>query len=72
MRDNKNDFDKKEEDNSMSAAGYATLNMNIINTKKSKIISSKEALKDVTPIIWDNEVLNGNKKVIITKANNEE
>lgn len=33
--------------------------------KNSKIISSKDALKDVIPFEWNEEVLNGEKKVII-------
>ena len=30
-------------------------------------VSTEEALKDVTPIQWSEDVLNGNKKVTITK-----
>lgn len=33
--------------------------------QKSKIVSSKEALKDVISFEWSEEVLNGNKKVIV-------
>ena len=36
-----------------------------LKNKNRKIISSKEALKDVDKIKWSNEVLNGEKKVII-------
>lgn len=35
------------------------------SNKKHKIISSEEALKDVVPINWSNDVLSGKKKVII-------
>lgn len=31
-------------------------------------ISTEEALKDIIPIQWFEEVLNGNKKVTITKS----
>ena len=31
-------------------------------------ISTEEALKDVTPIQWSEEVLNGSKKVTITNS----
>ena len=34
--------------------------------KKTKIISLKESLKDVEPINWSEEVVNGDKKVNIT------
>lgn len=36
------------------------------------IVSSKEALKDVTPMEWPEEVVNGQKKVVITNAENTE
>ena len=32
------------------------------------IISTEEALKDITPIQWSDEILSGRKKVTITKA----
>ena len=34
--------------------------------KKRKIISSDEALKDIIPIEWDDEVLRGEKRIIVT------
>ena len=34
-------------------------------TKNTIIISSEESLKDVKPIEWSEEVINGNKQVII-------
>lgn len=34
-------------------------------TKNSKVISSEEALKDVEPFNWSEDVLKGDKKVII-------
>lgn len=46
---------------------YATLNLNLLKSKKSKIISSQEALAAVTPIDWDNEVLAGKRKIVIGK-----
>ena len=33
-----------------------------------KTISTEEALKDITPIQWSEDVLSGKKKVTITKA----
>lgn len=56
----------------MSNQQYKKLNMSKINISKLKfrehsIISTEEALKDVTPIDWPEDVLNGDKKVIISK-----
>lgn len=38
-------------------------------TKVYKIISFKEALKDIEPIDWPKDVLNGKSKVILNKSN---
>lgn len=45
---------------------YAPLNLNLINNKHSKIVSSESALKDVTPISWSDDVISGKKKVTLT------
>ncbi|MBP7347674.1 MAG: hypothetical protein KA965_03245 [Butyrivibrio sp.] len=50
----------------MANNGYVCLNMNLINSKESKIVSSKEALKDVTTINWSDKVLSGEKKVLVS------
>ena len=43
-----------------------TLDINKLRTTKKFILTStKEALKDVTPIEWSDEVLNGDKKIIV-------
>ena len=42
---------------------YRKLNLSKLSNRKRYVISSNEALKDVTPINWSNEVKNGNKKV---------
>lgn len=47
-------------------ATYATLDLQALSRKKGKFISSEEALKDVVPIDWGDEVLRGEKKVTIT------
>lgn len=44
---------------------YKRLDMSKI--KFSGTLSMEEALKDVTPMEWDQEVLDGRKKVSITK-----
>lgn len=46
---------------------YGTLDLQVLASKKSKIVSSQEALKDVKPIEWGNDVLRGEKRVIATK-----
>lgn len=45
-----------------------TLDLNKIKNKKSTIVSSKEALKDVTPIEWDKKILSGGEKIVVYKA----
>lgn len=44
--------------------GYKALDLTKIKAKGT-IVSSKDALKEVTPINWSKEVINGQKKVII-------
>lgn len=45
------------------------INMSIIKSKKGRIITSKEALRDVKPIDWDKDVLNEGKRVIVKQIN---
>ena len=54
----------------MEKPTYRSLRIEKIRSKKSIILSTNEALKDVTPIEWDADVLNGNKKVILVEKNN--
>jgi hypothetical protein len=46
------------------------LDMNKLNSLITKIVPIEEALKDVTPLEWSDEVLSGVKKVVITNAEN--
>ena len=46
---------------------YKKLDMSKLKFSEHSIISTEEALKDVTPIDWPEDVLNGDKKVIISK-----
>lgn len=39
--------------------------------KNAKIISSEEALKDVVPINWPSEILDGRAEVVIGKGIND-
>jgi len=51
----------------MEKPTYRSLNMEKIRSKKSIVLSTKEALKDVAPIEWDTDILNGNKKVVLVE-----
>ena len=46
--------------------GYRRLDMSKLKFSDKKI-STEEALADVTPIPWSEEVLSGKKKVIISR-----
>lgn len=47
--------------------GYVAFDLQMLSGKRQKTISSKEALKDVKPIDWGEDVLSGKKKVIATR-----
>ena len=47
------------------ATTYRKLNMSKLRGRKRSTISSKNALKDVIPIEWSNDVKVGKKKVEI-------
>lgn len=49
------------------ATDYNTFDLNKIMQKKSKIVSSEDALKDVIPVEWSDEVLRGKEKVVLNK-----
>ena len=51
---------------------YATLDLQVLMRKNGKIISSEEALKDVRPVDWGKDVLQGKKKVTVTRVKSEE
>lgn len=51
----------------MKKKNFKPLDLSILDTKKSTIISSKDALKDVTPINWSKDALSGKKKIIVDK-----
>lgn len=60
-----------KEDNIMDATvsrdtGYKRLDFSTLNFS-DKAMTSEAALKNVTPMQWSEEVLNGDKKVIIKK-----
>jgi hypothetical protein len=45
------------------------LDFSKLSGRKSKVVSSEEALKDVTPINWSKDVLSGDKKINIISKN---
>ncbi len=65
---------RKQGDDTMSnsAMPYAALDLHALSKKNVKIISSKDALKDVVPIPWEEDVLEGNRRVIVAKEKKEE
>lgn len=48
-----------------------SLDLSKLKNRKRTILSTEEALKDVTPINWSKDVLSGKRKVTITKDNGE-
>jgi len=44
----------------------------ILNNKKSTIVSTKEALKDIEPINWSEDVLSGKRKVEVKELSKQE
>lgn len=51
----------------MDKKQFKSLDLNKLNNKKTVIVSSQEALKDVTPINWSEDVLLGKKKITIVR-----
>ena len=72
MKSNKvDDIKNKKEDNDMEAvlndrSNYRRLDMSKLKFS-DKTMSMEESLKDIIPIRWSDDVLNGKKKVIISK-----
>ena len=72
MKSNKvDDIKNKKEDNDMEAvlndrSNYRRLDMSKLKFS-DKTMSMEESLKDIITIHWSDDVLNGKKKVIISK-----
>lgn len=58
---------KPWEADTVNTTMHKRLDFSKINFSK-KEITTEEALKDVSPIPWTNDVLKGNKKVIVKKT----
>lgn len=65
---------KEQGDDAMSNGmmSYAMLDLHALGKKNIKIVSSQEALDDVIPIAWGEDVLQGKEKVIAAKGTNKE
>lgn len=64
------DENSKIGDDSMNAAviesGYKKVDYkSLLKNKRTIIVSSQEALKDVVPIEWSEDVLSGKTKIVI-------
>lgn len=49
----------------MSEATMQGLNMDKILNKQIKVISSEEALRGIVPVDWPDEVIKGERKIIV-------
>ena len=49
----------------MPDTGYRQLNMDIIKKKPSKVVSSSEALKNIVPVEWSDEVLSKKTRAVL-------
>ena len=47
------------------------LNINKLNTRIKKIISEEEAFLDVTPIPWAEDVLQGERKIVVSNIDKD-
>lgn len=51
-----------------NSATYNTLDLQALMSKKAKTVSSEEALREVEPVPWDEEVLQSQQKVTVVKG----
>lgn len=70
MKNKENDVQNDKEGLNMNATvqEYGYLDLSKLRTRISKTLSTEEALQDVTPINWSNDVVSGEKKVQISKV----
>ena len=50
-----------------TAEKYATFDLRILEGKERRTISTQDALRDVTPVQWDESVESGEEKVTVRK-----
>ena len=49
----------------------AKLNVEKLNSRIDKVISSEEALKSIVPMEWSEDILTGNKQVLVTNVSKD-
>ena len=49
----------------------AKLNVEKLNSRIDKVISSEEALKSIVPMEWSEDILTGNKQVLVTNISKD-
>ena len=49
-------------------ATYNTLDLQTLMLKKAKTVSSEEALREVEPVQWNEEVMQSQQKVTVVKG----
>lgn len=49
----------------------AKLNVEKLNSRIDKIVSSEEALKSTTPMEWSEDILTGDKQVLVTNISKD-
>ena len=62
---------KKQGDDAMNSSvlSYTKLDLHSLGKKNVKIVSSEEALKDVIPMKWEEDTIQGRTNVTVTKRN---
>lgn len=65
---------QKQGDDAMSNSvmSYTALDLHSLGKKNVKVVSSQKALEDVKPIAWEEDILQGRKRITVTKRRNEE
>jgi len=47
---------------------YNTLDLQAVLSKKTEIVSSEKALREVEPVSWSDDVIQSQKKVVVKKG----
>lgn len=65
---------RKQGDDAMSngVMSYAALDLHSLSKKNVKVVSSEKALEDVKPILWEEDIIQGRKKITVGKRENKE
>lgn len=50
-----------------NASVIRKLDFSKLSNRKSGFLTTSEAIKDITPIKWSDDIINGKKEVIISK-----